>query len=473
MSQRPRRSPSRLATLRAATAVAAALSTVLVAPVQAAQPRTQLIRDTEIEEIIHKECDPVFKAAGIEPRQMTVLLVQDKELNAFTLNGLTEGVNTGLIIETKTPGELVGVMAHETGHAAGGHPARAEGEFSRAAMGPMVITAGLGLLAILAGAPEAGVALLGSAPVFGELNALKYSRDQESRADQAAVTYLERAGLSGRGLVEFFDNFRYEEVFSEARRFAYFQSHPISSERIEALRRRAEAQKHYDTVDSPQMTALHEIMKAKLRAFTEPWQTTLVTYKEEDRSFPARYARAIAYYKALETPQALKRIDALLEEQPNNPYLWELKGQVYFESGKAKEAEAAHARAVALKPDAALLRVNLAQAILAQDEGKRADQALTHLKTAVALEADNSFAYRLMSQAYEAKGQGGQARLAAAEERFSAGDLTQARIFAFRARELLQKDTPEWRRATDIVLVSKPSQDDLKALSRQTGLAAP
>jgi predicted Zn-dependent protease len=455
-----------LRTFRSTVCAVAAFSVVLTAalpPSAVAQERLRLIRDTEVEEILHKEADPVFIAAGINPKEMTLLLVQDKELNAFTINGLTQGVNTGLITETKTPGELIGVMAHETGHAAGGHPARS-GEMGRAAMGPMIISLGLGALAILAGAPDAALALLGSAPGFGQLNMLKYSRDQESRADQAAVTYMERAGISARGLVSFFDNFRYEEVFSEARRFPYFQSHPISSTRIELLRRRAQDQKHYDTVDSPELVALHEIMKAKLRAFTESPAATLMAYKEDDRSYPARYARAIAYYKALETDHALKRIDSLLEEQPNNPYLWELKGQVYFESGKPKEAEAAHAKSVALKPEAALLRVNLAQAILAQDDGKRADDALVHLHRAIVLEKDNTFAYRLMSQAYDAKSQGGPARLAAAEERYYAGDLTQARIFAMRAREMLTQNTPEWRRATDIVLVSKPSQDDLKAL---------
>lgn len=464
--------PPRLRALRSAACAAGAFSAVLAAsipaPVVAAEPRLRLIRDTEIEEIIHKECDPVFAAAGIDPKQMTLLLVQDKELNAFTVNGLTEGVNTGLIMETKNPGELIGVFAHETGHAAGAHPARSD-DMGRAGMGPMIISLGLGALAILAGAPDAGLALLGSAAGFGELNQLKYSRDQESRADQAAVTYLERAGLSARGLVNFFDNFRYEEVFSEARRFAYFQTHPISSDRIEGLRRRAQEQKHYDTVDSPQLIALHEIMKAKLKAFTDAPAYTLAAYKEEDKSFPARYARAIAYYKALETPYALRAIDSLIAEQPNNPYLWELKGQVYFESGKPKEAEVAHAKSVTLKPDAALLQVNLAQAILAQDDGKRADEAIVHLHRAVALERDNTFAYRLMSQAYDAKNEGGLARLSAAEERFYAGDLTQARIFAMRAREALNADTPEWRRATDIVLASKPSKDDLQTIGNAGG----
>ena len=211
-------------------------------------------------------------------------------------------------------------------------------------------------------------------------------------------------------------------------------------------------------------------MKAKLKAFTEPPQQTWIDFPQTDRSFPARYARAIAYYRALDTERALKSIDALIADKPDDPYLWELKGQVLFESGRAKEAEGAHRRSVELKPDAPLLRVNLAQAILAQDDGRRADEAIPHLQKAIALEKDNAFAWKLMAEAYDAKGEGGEARLATAEERYAVGDLAQARVFAMRARELLKPGTPEWRRAADIVLVSKPSSDDLKFLAKQTGL---
>ena len=422
-----------------------------------------LIRDTEIEDILHRECDPVFAAAGLNPKTQ-ILIVQDR-INAFTINGQTTAITTDLIEETKTPNELIGVMAHEAGHAAGGHPLRS-GEMLRAGLTPMLLTLGLSILAAAAGAPDAAAALALSSGYFGELGALSYSREQESRADQAAVTYLERAHLSGRGLVEFFDTFRYEEVFEQARRFPYFQSHPISSERIELLRRRAEEQPHYSATDPADLVAIHEVMKAKLLAFTQPYQQALIKYPETDTSFPARYARAIALYRQTETERALKAIDALLVEQPQNPYLWELKGQVLFEAGRAKEAEAPHRRSVELKPDAPLLQVNLAQAIIAQEDGKRADEAIAHLQRALAREDDNAFAWRLMAQAYDAKGDGGAARLATAEERFSVGDLVQARIFALRARELLKRNTPQWRRATDIVLVSRPGQDDLKALGR-------
>ena len=461
---------TRLKSLAHKASAGALCAAVLLAPlhVQAQDAGINLIRDTEIEETLHVDSDPIFRAAGLNPKDVNILLVGDKELNAFTANGQLIAVNTGLIIETATPNELEGVIAHETGHAAGGHNARS-GDMERAAMRPFLLSLGLGILAAAAGAPDAGIALIGSSQYFGALGMLTYSRSQEAAADQAAVTYMERAGKSPRGLVQFFERFRYEEVFSEARRFPFFQSHPVSGERIELLRRRAEEQPHYSQVDTPEEQFRHDVMKAKLAAFINPPQQTYIKYSEKDRSFPARYARAIAYYKALETEHALASIDSLIAEYPDNPYLWELKGQVYFEVGKSREAEAAHRRAVELKPGAPLLRINLAQAIIASGDAHRSDEAISELQKALAVEADNAFAWRLMSQAYDAKGEGGQARLATAEERYAVGDLTQARIFALRARQILDRDTPQWRRATDIVLVSNPSKDDLQALARQRG----
>lgn len=461
------------AVFRHAALGAGALATAMVLPLssvanaQETQPRT--IEDTEINDILHRECDPIFAAAGLDPKSVQIIMIEDRELNAGTMSTKLIGIYTGLIQETKTPNELIGVMAHETGHAAGGHTVRGDAEMQRAAMNPMLLTLGLGLLALAAGAPGAGAALLSSAPYFGALGAVGYSREQESRADQAGVTYLEKAGQSARGLVDFFDNFRYQEVFEEARRYQFFQDHPISSERIETLRRRAEEQPHYNAVDPPDLIALHEVMKAKLFAFTQDPQQTFQKYPESDTSYPARYARAIAYYRETEVEMALKAIDALLADQPSNPYLWELKGQVLFEAGRAKESEEPHRRSVELKPAAPLLRINLARAILAQEDGKRAPEAIEHLQKALAYDHENAFAWSLMAQAYDAKGDGGDARLAAAEERYSLGDLAQARIFALRARELLPRNTPEWRRATDIVLVANPTKDDLRQMGGGPG----
>jgi predicted Zn-dependent protease len=450
-------------------AVAVAASLVIRPGLAAAQDQGEtLIRDTEIEAILHQDADPIFKAAGIDPSTVQIALIGSKELNAFAAPRVM-GVNTGLILQTKDPNELQGVMAHEVGHLAAGHSARSD-EMAHAGMRPFLLTMGLGVLAALAGSGDAAAGLMSSAGYFGTLGAIGYSREQEGRADQAGATLLEKAGLSGKGLADFFDNFRYQEVFEEARRYKYFRDHPLSSDRIDALRTRVEAMPHYKETDSPEALAEHEIMKAKLEGFLNP-QVAIVKYAETDRSYPARYARAIAYYQLKEPDKALRLIDALLQEQPNNPYLWELKGQVLFEFGRAKEAEGPQRRSVELKPDAPLLRINLGQTLIALDDNAKVDEGIGELKKALTQENDNAEAWRLLAQGYDKRGQDGLARLATAEYDFNIGDMTQARIFAMRAREKLRKDTPDWRRATDIVLASKPSKDDLKQLAREGSIA--
>jgi predicted Zn-dependent protease len=398
-----------------------------------------------------------------------IVIIGSKEMNAFAAPRVM-GVYTGLIMESKDPNELQGVLAHEVGHLAAGHSARS-GEMNAAGMKPFLLTMGLGVLAALAGAPDAAAGLASSASYFGTLGAFGYSREQESRADQAGATLLDKAGLSGRGLADFFDNFRYQEVFDEARRYAYFRTHPISSDRIEALRNRVSHQLNYDKVDTPRAIAEHEIMKAKLIGFMTP-QVALTRYDEKARDFPSRYARAIAYYQLKDPDRALKLIDGMLADYGDNPYLWELKGQILFEFGRTAEAVAPQRRSVELKPDAPLLRVNLGQTLIALDDRQKVEEGIRELKLALARENDNAVAWRLLAEAYDKTGQDGMARLATAEYNYNIGDVQQARVFAMRAREKLNKDTPEWRRATDIVLVSKPTREDLRELGREGSVAS-
>ena len=447
--------------------IAVALATaVAVAPAVASAQ--SLIRDTEVEEILLRDSEPILRAAGIDPKNVDILLIGSKEMNAFAAPRVM-GFNTGLILESDDPNELQGVIAHEVGHLAGGHSARSD-DFSRAGMRPFLLTMGLGVLAAIAGAPDAAIGLASSASMFGTIGMLGYSREQESRADQAGATLLDKAGLSGKGLAVFFDNFRYQEVFDEARRFAYFRSHPISSDRIEALRRRVEKQPNYAKVDSPEAVAEHAIMKAKLDAFLNP-QSAIGKYSEKATDYPSRYARTIASYQLKEPDRALKLLDVLLTEQPQNPYLWELKGQILFEFGRVEEAEAPQRRSVVLKPDAPLLRINLGQTLVALDNKERIAEGVAELRKSLTQEEDNAVAWRLLAEAHDKLGQDGLARLATAEYNFNIGDKRQARVFAMRAREMLNKGTPEWRRATDIVLVSEPSREDLRGLARE-GLAA-
>ena len=460
----PFRSASRLAL---SAVILGGLIVSAVAPV-AAQAQS-LIRDTEIEEILHRNADPILRAADIDPKTVQIVLIGSKDLNAFA-GPRVMGFNTGLITEASTPNELQGVMAHETGHLAAGHSARSA-DMQAAGMKPFLLTMGLGILAAIAGAPDAAVGLASSASYFGTLGMIGYSREQESRADQAGATLMDKAGLSGRGLAEFFDNFRYQEVFDEARRFGYFRTHPISSDRIEALRSRVSKQPNYDKVDSPEALAEHAIMRAKLDGFISP-QVAITKYDEKARDYPSRYARAIAYYQLKEPDRALKLIEQLLSEQPDNPYLYELKGQILFEFGRTVEAEAPQRDSVRLKPEAPLLRINLGQTLIALDDKKKVAEGIGELKRSLTQEEDNAVAWRLLAEAYDKLGEDGLARLATAEYNYNTGDLRQARVFAMRAREMLTKGTPEWRRATDIVLVAQPTREDLRQLGREGSVAS-
>lgn len=445
--------------------IGAACACVLALGVASPASAQSAIRDTEIEGIIHEWADPVLDAMGLIPADVEILLINDAGLNAFATRGRIMGVNTGLILRTQTPNQLLGVIAHEAGHIKNRHTLRDGAQ--NAGMQPFLMTMALGALAMAAGAPDAGVALLASSQYFGAIGALQYMQSQEGEADITGARALERAGESGRGLVQFFENFRSQEVFSDARRYPYFRSHPLSSARIEALRRPVEAASHYGHPDSPERLAEHALIVAKIHAFMDTPNTTLRAYPASDTSYPARYARTIAWYRDGQTDRALTAVEALIAEQPDNPYQWELKGQILFEEGRAAEAVEAHQRSVELKPDAPLLRINLAHAMIETNDPARLDAAIDQLKRANALEDDNTMSWRLLAQAYASQGKDGEARLASAEYWFAAGRTEEATQFALRARDMLDRNSNEWRRAMDIVLASGATMDDINDLDRR------
>lgn len=453
---------------------ALALATLLAAPATAVRAQAGtgeaftagIVRDTEIEAILHDLMDPVFIAANTDPKTVELYMIDDPTLNAATYPGHRIVVNSGLIMQCDNPNELEGVLAHETGHMERGDDARV-GEMTKGVVGPMLLGLGLGVLAALAGAPDAAAGLIYSGQYFGEMNGLAFSRDQESRADEAAITYLEKAGYSGEGIVDFFNKFRFEEIFTDIKKYPYWVDHPLSDERIESLAVRAKAQPHWGAKDTPKQIAEFELLKAKIKAYMNRPYQTYMDYPESDHSFAARYARAIADYRELDTDKALKELDALIAEQPNNPYLYEVKAHALMESDRAVEAEAPARKAVELNPDAAQLRLLLAQDLLAENDHSKLEEAIVTLNRALVFEPDDPMSWQYLAQAYDSKGEEGMARLAAAEENFHLGQMKDARAFAMRAREFLKRGTPEWNRATDIVLTSNPSADDLRMLGTQ------
>ena len=413
-----------------------------------------LIRDTEIEETLQDFSTPLLRAGGLNPNSVDIYIVNDNALNAFVTRGQKMFFHTGLILESKTPNQLKGVIAHEAGHIAGGHLVRSD-YGTRSAYGSMLIAAGLGLAAILAGEGAAGGAIIAGAPSFGTLEVLAYTRVNESSADQYAAQYLERTGQSGKGLIQFFEKFRYQEVLSNAKRYPYFRSHPLSSERIDALREVVDESPYTDVLDSEEDVYRLEMVQAKLRGFLEGQQVVFSKYPLSDTSDPARYARAVAYYRGASLKSALKEVDALIEKYPDNAYYHELKWQILYESGRGKESIAPIKRAIELKPDAPLFEISLAQAYLDDRDNDHSNEAIRLLKSALQKEPKNSAAWYYLSQAYGSQNEEALAKYATAEQSFAMGCYHRALSFARRAQEDLNRSIPQWRRASDIVAISE------------------
>ena len=412
-----------------------------------------IIRDTEVESFLKDQTTPVLTAAGLDASKVHYWLIASDDLNAFSTFHLVIGLNTGLIMQADTPNQLFGVIAHETGHLSGGHMMRTD-EIEQAAKAPMAITLGLGIIAALAGAPDAAAYLAGSSQGFGELNALHYMQTEESAADVAGAKAMEKAGMSGKGLVDFFYKFRNVETFSHADRYEFFRTHPLSRERIAALNDFVRKQPHFNTVDTPEVIAKFAIVKAKLAGFLDDPIQTFKLYPETDTSYPARYARVIATYKQGKWDDALKQLDGLLAEQPNNPYLWELKGQIYFETARPALAKPAHEKSVELMPNAALLQLNLGQTLIALGDKDDLNEAVAHLQQSVKYEEDDSFTWEQLAQAYDGLKQPGLARLATAEAQFYGGDYMAARTSAVWSQKYFDATSPEYRRARDIVMAT-------------------
>jgi len=412
-----------------------------------------LLRDTEIEETMRDYTTPILRAAGLSPSSVDLYLVNDPSLNAFVTRGQNIFLHSGIILQSDTPNQLKGVIAHEAGHIAGGHIVRSD-YGNRSAYGAMLIAAGIGLAAILAGEGEAGALVLGGSQQFGQIEALAYSRVNESAADQYAAQYMEATGQSGQGLIDFFDRFRAQEVLSNARRYPYFRGHPLSSDRIDALRERVEESPHTYVKDTEDEQHKLEMAKAKLRGFLEGPQVVFSKYPPEDQSQPARYARAVAHYRAADLRNAVREVDSLIDEEPENPYFYELKAQILYESGQREKAIAPARKALELKPDAPLLEVALAQSLLETTQRSNVEEAIALLKSALTVEQGNSYAWYTLSRAYGELGQDALAKYAVAEQAYAVGDLQRARSFAQRAQQDLPRGDPQWRRASDIIVVS-------------------
>jgi predicted Zn-dependent protease len=430
--------------LRILVAAAMVAATCLPPPAQAAEASG--IRDTEIEQDIRTLTAPVWRAAGLEPRDVGIYLVNDKRLNSFVVGGQAIFINTGLILRAENANQLIGVLAHETGHVVGGHILRAKEAMKNASIESIIAM----VLAAAAGAAGRSGAPLYGAMGVGERSFLRFSIAQESTADHAALNYLERACQSARGLLRFFEILQTSEMLSGDRQDAWMHTHPLTGQRIQYLRDHVQRSRCSNAPEPAGSAELFRRIQIKLRAFLDPPSTTLASFPEGDNSVVARYARAIAYYRIPDLGRALPAVDGLIREFPNNPYYRELKGQMLFENGRGREAIRPYEEAVKLAPSAPLLRILLSQVYIESGDPTLNKRAIAYLNDASREEGRDSQIWRFLAIAYGRDNQIGMAALSLAEQALANGKKKAAIQEATRAQRLLTRHTATYSRAEDI-----------------------
>lgn len=436
--------------IRLAAVILAAVIALAAPSLAAAASAVSFIRDTEVESTIRGYAAPIFQAAGLDASAVRIYLVNDKQINAFVAGGQNLFLNTGFLMLSEDAGQVIGVIAHEAGHIAGGHLVRVHDALARGTA-ESIIAMVLGTAAMVAGAPEVGAAVMSGGQNVALRNFLQYTRTQEGAADAAAMRYLDATSQSARGLLSFFKLLSGQELLITARQDPYLRTHPLTQDRIEALSAFVARSPNSDRPVDPQLQAEHRRMLAKLHAFLDDPAAARRRYPDEDGSLEARYARAILLHREAKLNEALTEIDSLIAEYPDDPFFHELKGQILFESGRPHEALLPYQKAVDLLSDAPLLRVDLARVQIATDRRDLLDPAIGNLRAALRVEPNRPFVWRQLAIAQGRAGQEGESALALAEEAMLLDKTAEARFHAGKAVRELPAGSPGWLQAQDIL----------------------
>ncbi|HEX3652556.1 MAG TPA: M48 family metalloprotease [Rhizomicrobium sp.] len=424
-----------------------------------------LVRDAEIERVMRGYEDPILKAAGIDPHTVRLYLVNDPEINAFATQSPVPGesesifVNTGSFLQLQTPNQLIGILAHETGHIAGGHIIRDSSAIQKASI-PMLLGVALGAAIMALGGGEAGMGVMALGQQAAQAQFFQFSRAQEGTADQMGQKFLRETHQSGRGMLEVFSKFAdMEAEITYGHNTPLITDHPLSRERIDLLQQLVDSSPYKDVKDSPAVVHEFRLIQAKLAGFLYKVDTVLQRYPDSNQSEEAHYARAIAYFRKPDMKKAIAEANTLIKLDPKNPFYWEVLGQIYVEMSQPQNGILPYQKSVDLAPDEPLLRLSLAAAQIATGKPQFAKPALDNLKIVLRQENNNSFAWYESAQAYSDMGNEPMANLSTAELDYNIGNFGAAAHFATVAQHKLAAGSPDWQRAMDILAVSSANSD--------------
>ena len=439
---------------RLALLTAAAL--VFAAPAQA----QSILRDAETEAMFNDMSVPLVKAAGLSPRDVKVVLINDDSINAFVAGGQTVYVHSGLLQAAVNANQVQGVIAHELGHIAAGHVVLADNGI-KPAMHITLLSMVLGLAAVAAGAGEAGAGIMALGQSAGMAKYLSFSRTQENSADAAGARFLNAAGVTGKGMLSFFSTLQQQEYrYGVENIDPFMQTHPLSGERIANLTAVLKASPTWDKPSDPAIEERFRRVKAKLEGYVMSPDRTLKDFPESDTSIYAHYARAYAWHKAGYPDKADAESLALIKAKPDDPYFQEIRGQILLEAGRPVDAIAPLRAATEGSRNNPLIATTFGHALIATEAKANYPEAIKVLRVAVGRDDENPFAWYQLGTAYELTGDTPRAALATAERASMEGDHRTAAQSARYALANLPANTSDWIRAQDIAMAAQNDMDD-------------
>jgi predicted Zn-dependent protease len=436
-------------------------------PAPVAAQGLNIIRDTEIEMMLVEWGRPMFMAGGLTPESITIRLINDDSLNAFVTRGNLMFFHSGLLMAAKNSNEIIGVMAHETGHIVGGHAVTFGDNMAKASTTALLATL-LGVAAgVASGNPDLGMAVMMGGQGTAQRMLFAFNRGQESSADQFAIRALQDTQQSPKGLYDFFNRLAGQELLITDRQDPYVRTHPLTRERMSAVNFAVSNSPYTQNPPNPVFEKQYSRMVAKLFSFLKPQMTTFQRYPETDKSPDARYAQSVAYYRRGQLKESLPLIDGLLQEFPNDPFYWELKGQMLFENGRLDESVKAYRESVRLLPNAPLILVAMSHAMVETADPQYAKEAQAALQKALAQDPEDPFAWDLAAKSYLQSDKPGLSAYAAAERALLLGQFGDVVRYSRDAERLLEKGTPTWYRLQDIKVSAQNSLQELMEKRRR------
>lgn len=360
-------------------------------------------------------------------------------------------IYTGLLTQIKSPAALQAVVAHELGHTIGGHmaqmSARMSAEFKRA----MLIQAlGVGLM-VAGGNPSLGAGVLAGSSGVAQQSMMAFSRDEERIADSMGLDLMVRAGQNPHGFVEVFEQMNQMSHPMESKINPNRVNHPLTAERLKNVREQVSKVEHKYTPDKKlesQRAEQYELVRAKLIGYLDTPDRVRTLYPSSDKSDAALYARAIARMQAGNLDASRTGVQTLISRQPENPYFYELLGDIEYQFGHYDDSVDAYERSLALANNAPQIQTALALVLTERDKPGDDTRAIELAKRAL-LSQTSPLAYLVLARAYG--DDDGRAAWARAEFYNMAGDMKNARKYAKKAQRRLPKTAPEYIKSGDIL----------------------